>query len=279
MTTNTLHLLNDGTKLPYIGFGTYMLNGSQGAESITKAIHNGYRLIDGAFNYENEGAVGKAVADSGIARDKLWLTSKLSGKHHAYKEAIETIEESLYRTRVDYYDLYLIHWPNPNQDLYVEAWQALIEAKKRGLINTIGVCNFLPEHLERLYEETGVMPSVNQIELHPYFNQANQLAYHKKHHILTESWSPIGRGNEITLEPIIVEIAKAKQRTVTQIVLRWHIQHGAVPIPKARSEAHQRENLEVFDFELSTDEMMLIDSLTKEDGRLKNQHPLTFGDA
>ena len=163
--------LNDGNDLPAVGFGTYKLNGSAGVSDIVSAIKVGYRLLDSAFNYENEGAVGEAVREAGIARDKLRIVSKLPGRHHHFEEAIATVEESLYRAQLDYYDLYLIHWPNPSKDLYVEAWQALIEARKKGLIRSIGVCNFLPEHLERLIKETGVTPVVNQVELHPYSAQ------------------------------------------------------------------------------------------------------------
>ena len=165
--------LNDGTTLPVIGLGTYGLNGNDGANAITNAIDIGYRLIDTAYNYENEGTVGEAVRRSSVPREELRITSKLPGRYQTSDKAMPTIQESLYRANLDYYDLYLIHWPNPIQDHYVEAWQALIDAKQRGLIRSIGVCNFLPEHIERLEKETGVKPSINQIELHPYFNQAH----------------------------------------------------------------------------------------------------------
>lgn len=265
--------LNDGLEIPSIGFGTYKLNGREGAESIKNAIELGYTLIDSAFNYENEGAVGEAVRKSSLKRDELIITSKLPGRHHSYKEALVTIEESLYRAGLDYYDLYLIHWPNPRLDLYVEAWQAFIEAQKRGLIKSIGVCNFLPEHIERLIKETGVKPSVNQIELHPYFNQESQLAWHKDKEIVIESWSPLGRGNNIIKEEEIVKIAKAHNKSTSQVVLRWHTQLGAIPIPKATSKEHQLENLSIFDFELSQEEIESINKLTRADGRTNNQDP------
>lgn len=265
--------LNDGLEIPSIGFGTYKLNGREGAESIKNAIELGYTLIDSAFNYENEGAVGEAVRNSSLKRDELIITSKLPGRHHSYKEALVTIEESLYRAGLDYYDLYLIHWPNPRLDLYVEAWQAFIEAQKRGLIKSIGVCNFLPEHIERLIKETGVKPSVNQIELHPYFNQESQLAWHKDKEIVIESWSPLGRGNNIIKEEEIVKIAKTHNKSTSQVVLRWHTQLGAIPIPKATSKEHQLENLSIFDFELSQEEIESINKLTRADGRTNNQDP------
>ncbi len=266
-------MLKDGLRIPFIGFGTYGLNGSTGVESIKNAIKTGYRLFDTAFNYENEGAVGEAVRQSSVSRQELLITSKLPGRHHAYKEALATVEESLYRGGLNYYDLYLIHWPNPRVDLYVEAWQALIEAKKRGLIRSIGVCNFLPEHIERLIKETGETPSLNQIELHPYFNQEEQRLWHTEHGIAIESWSPLGRGNQLLQEEELVRVGKQHNKTVSQVVLRWHVQLGAIPIPKASSLQHQEENLKIFDFWLSEEEMSLIGRLTQASGRINNQDP------
>jgi len=265
--------LNDGLKLPSIGFGTYKLNGSEGVQTIAQAVKIGYRLLDSAFNYENEGAIGAAVHTCGVPREKLIITSKLPGRHHRFREAIATVEESLYRASLDYYDLYLIHWPNPKEDLYVEAWQALIEAKKQGLIRSIGVCNFLPHHLDQLIRETGVTPSVDQVELYPYFNQAEQRKWNQEHGILTESWSPLGRANNVLNDEAIAKIAQAHQKTITQIVLKWHVQVGAVPIPKASSETHQREDLSIFDFSLTDKEMETINGLTRPDGRTANQDP------
>ncbi|MDF2936785.1 MAG: 2,5-diketo-D-gluconic acid reductase [Paenibacillaceae bacterium] len=268
--------LNDGLTIPAIGFGTYSLKGEAGAAGIKNAIELGYRLLDTAFRYENEGVVGEAVRQASVHRNELLICSKLPGKHHAYQEALETTQESLYRGRLDYYDLYLIHWPNPRINLYVEAWQALIEAKKRGYVRSIGVCNFLPEHMERLVAETGVKPSLNQVELHPYFNQEKLRAWHKDQHIVTESWSPLGRGNSITEQPEITGIAQRYGKSPSQVVLRWHIQLGALPIPRARSAEHQQENLAVFDFELSPEEMELINGLTRADGRLQDQDPAVY---
>src|SRR5690625_1951943 len=225
--------LNDGLKLPAIGFGTASLKGHVGVNAITHAIHNGYRLLDSAFNYENEGAVGEAVRRSDVPREALKITSKLPGRHHAYDQAVTTIQESLYRADLDYYDLYLIHWPNPIQDEYVEAWQALIDAKKWGLVRSIGVCNFLPEHIERLEKETGMKPSINQIELHPFFNQKEQRKWHEANNVTTESWSPIGRANAVLRNEAILKIANHHNKTVAQVILRWHVQLGAIPIPKS----------------------------------------------
>jgi diketogulonate reductase-like aldo/keto reductase len=195
--------LNDDSTLPAIGFGTYRLNGAAGVAGMAGAIKAGYRLLDSAFNYENEGALGEAIRQAGVPRADLRVTSKLPGRHHRFDEAMVTIEESLYRAQLDYYDLYLIHWPNPSKCLYVEAWHALIEARKRGLVRSIGVCNFLPVHLEKINQETGVTPAINQVELHPYFPQAEQRAWDKVHGIVTQAWSPLGRANQLLQNPTI----------------------------------------------------------------------------
>jgi diketogulonate reductase-like aldo/keto reductase len=268
--------LRSGIPLPHIGLGTYSQKGQAGASAIKTGIQLGYRLLDSAFNYENEGTLGAAIRSCGIPREELLVTSKLPGRHHAYKQAVQTIEESLFRAGLSYYDLYLIHWPNPRLDLYVEAWQALLDAKKRGLIRVAGVCNFLPEHLERLQAETGELPEVNQIELHPYFNQSEVREYHQKNHILIESWSPLGRGSDLLSNPKIIEIAKKYEKSASQIVLRWHIQLGAIPIPKGSTEQHLLENISVFDFMLDKADEDEINLLSRPDGRLHDQNPAVY---
>lgn len=268
--------LHDGLSVPTIGLGTYNLNGNAGANAINNAIDLGYRLIDSAYNYENEGTVGEAIRRSSVARQELTVTSKLPGRYQEYDKAIPTIQESLYRAGLDYYDLYLIHWPNPNQDKYVEAWQALIDAQKFGLIRSIGVCNFLPEHIERLEKETGVKPSVNQIELHPYFNQAQQRIWHAENGVATQSWSPLGRGNGATETDTIQTIANHHGKTPSQIILRWQYQIGAISIPKSASPQRQLENISIFDFTLSDEEMGKIAVLTRPDGRNKDQDPAVY---
>ncbi|KMY48649.1 aldo/keto reductase [Peribacillus loiseleuriae] len=268
--------LNDGVTLPVIGFGTYPLKGNDGVNAIQSAIDVGYRLIDSAYNYENEGTVGEAVRRSSVPRSELRITSKLPGRYQEYNKAVATIQESLYRANLDYYDLYLIHWPNPSQDKYVEAWQALIDAKKWGLIRSIGVCNFLPKHLERLEKETGVKPSINQIELHPFFNQADQRKYHEENNIATESWSPFTRGFKDLQIDTLLTIAESHNKTIPQIVLRWHYQLGAISIPKSASPVRQLENISIFDFSLDDTEMSMISKLTRLDGRIKNQDPAVY---
>ncbi|MDO6654620.1 aldo/keto reductase [Anaerobacillus sp. 1_MG-2023] len=268
--------LNDGLTLPAIGFGTYKLNGNEGATAINSAIDVGYRLIDTAYNYENEGTVGEAIRRSTVPRNELRVTSKLPGRYHEYNKAVTAIQESLYRANLDYYDLYLIHWPNPKQGLYPEAWQALIDAKKWGLIRSIGVCNFLPEHLEQLEKETGVKPSINQIELHPFFNQEDQRRFHQQNNIKTQSWSPLARVTDILENETISQIANQHNKSVSQVILRWHYQLGSIPIPKSSSPERQLENLSIFDFSLNETEMAMMAELTKTNGRLNDQDPATY---
>ncbi|KRK82839.1 aldo/keto reductase [Companilactobacillus bobalius] len=271
-----MYKLNDGQVIPEIGFGTYKLNGRKGVQSIVAAINNGYRMLDTAYNYENEGAVGRAISESGIDRDKLVVTSKLPGRYYAYDDAIAALQESLYRAHLDYFDLYLLHWPNPKRGMYVEAWQALIDAQKFGLVKSIGVCNFLPEHLNKLKEETGILPTINQIELHPYFNQADMRKFDEDNGIVTMDWSPLGRASSVLKNPVLIELSKKYNKSVGQIILRWEHQLGTVPIPKSSSPIRQVENMNIFDFEISNTDMNKINSLTKPDGRNKDQDPAVY---
>lgn len=268
--------LNDGSTLPEIGLGTVNIQGARGVNSILTAIEeNGYRLIDTSTNYNNEGAVGEAIRRSTVPREQLIISSKLPGAAHDYDKAIHMIQESLYRIGIDYFDKYLIHWPLPKQDKYVEAWQALIDAQKFGLIKTIGVSNFLAEHLERLIDETGVTPATNQIERHPYFNNKELVETNRKHGILTEAWSPFGREiNDVLENPTIKEIADEYAKSPAQIIVRWNVQNGVLVIPKSDSAVHQRENLDVYGFELTQEDLEAIDGLDKgEPGRVEGQHP------
>ncbi|TFJ92750.1 aldo/keto reductase [Lentibacillus salicampi] len=268
--------LNDGMHIPAVGFGTYKLWGTDGASAVATAIDNGYRLIDTAYNYENEGTVGTALQRTSVPRTELRIASKLPGRYHTYDKAVKAIQESLYRANLDYYDLYLIHWPNPIQDHYVEAWQALIDAKKWGLIRSIGVSNFLPEHMERLEKETGVLPSINQVELHPFFNQKEQREWHDEHGVATESWSPLARTNDILTNETIKRVADKHGKTASQVILRWHYQLGSVAIPKSASPKRQLENLSIFDFKLDNDDMTTLNKLTRPDGRMKDQDPAVY---
>ncbi|WP_402463604.1 aldo/keto reductase [Isoptericola aurantiacus] len=267
---------NDPLTLPRIGFGTAALHGQDGVRAISTALEAGYRLIDSAFNYENEGAVGAAVRAAGVPRDEVLVTSKLPGRHHAHDAAVATVEESVYRTGLDHLDLYLIHWPNPSRDQYVEAWQALIEARDRGLVRAIGVSNFLPEHIDRLVAETGVTPAVNQVELHPYFPQDDQLAYDADHGIVTQAWSPIGRANEMLQDPVLTGIARDHGISVAQVILAWHARRGVLPLPKASTPERQQQNLAAIDLELSDADMAAIAGLARPDGRNNDQDPAAY---
>jgi diketogulonate reductase-like aldo/keto reductase len=265
-----------GLSLPAIGLGTYSLDGFGGTATVLEAIQLGYRLLDSAFNYENEGAVGAAVRRSEVARHELIVTSKLPGRHHRYEDAITTVEESVLRMGLDAIDIYLIHWPNPLEDHYVEAWRALIEARDRGLVKYIGVSNFLPGHIERLRAETGELPALNQIELHPYFPQSEQLAYHRENGIITESWSPLGRGSDLLTNAVIADIAAEHGVTPAQAILAWHVHIGALPIPKSKSVERQRENFDIFDISLTQNDLASIATLARTDGRLAGQDPSVY---
>jgi diketogulonate reductase-like aldo/keto reductase len=270
------YILSDGFKIPKVGFGTAGFKGKDGARRIEMALNNGFRLIDSAFNYENEGAVGYAVRNSGVPRDQITVTSKLPGRHHEYDAAMKAIEESVLRTGLEYIDLYLIHWPNPIEGKYVDGWRALIDAQKAGLIRSIGVSNFLPEHIERLEKETAVLPVINQVELHPYFNQEKQRKFDASKNIITQAWSPLGRGNASLDEDVISEIAEKHGKTSGQVVLRWETQLGVLPIPKSSHAVRQKENIDLFDFELTQDEIEQINTLSSITGRNKDQDPAVY---
>ncbi|MFK3679009.1 aldo/keto reductase [Microbacterium sp. NPDC090218] len=266
---------HNGFALPAIGLGTYRLDGDAGADAVTGGIGAGYRLIDTAFNYENEGSVGRGVAAAEVDRSEIIVTTKLPGRHHPSEKARNSIEESRSRLGLDATDLHLIHWPNPSQDEYVQAWAALVDAQSRGVVRQIGVSNFLPEHLERIEQETGVRPVVNQIEVHPYFPQEEQLAYHREQGILTEAWSPLGRAKALLDEAVIREVAAAHGITPAQTVLAWHVARGTVSIPKASSLEHQASNLAAADVVLDEAEVAAITALGRADGRLFDADPRT----
>lgn len=267
--------LNDGSTFPAIAFGTVNVKGAYGLYDVLNAIEAGYRLIDTSTNYNNEGMVGEALRRSNIPREEIMISSKLPGAAHSYDQAIQMIQESLYRIGIDYFDKYLIHWPLPKQDKYDEAWQALVDAQKFGLIKTIGVSNFLPEHLDRIIDKTGVTPATNQIERHPYFNNKALVEENKKRGIVSEAWSPLGRQlNDVLENDTIKSIAEKHNKKPAQIIGRWNIQNDVLHVVKASSSKHQKENLNLFDFELSAEDIKRIDDLDKgEPGRVEGQHP------
>jgi diketogulonate reductase-like aldo/keto reductase len=273
VTTIPTYELNDGHTIPAIGFGTWPLRGREAVDAVNSALEVGYRLVDTAVNYDNEADVGEAVRTSGLRREDVFVTSKLPGRHHGYDDAIGSVEESLGRMGLDHLDLHLIHWPNPSVGKYVEAWRALIECRERGLVRSIGVSNFTPAHLERIIAETGVTPAVNQVELHPYFPQVEQLQAHAAMGIRTSGWSPLGKRNAPYREPVVVAAAERTGATPAQVVLRWHVQRGSLPIPKSATPSRQVENLDVFGFELTDDEVAAITALGRPDGRLFGGDP------
>ena len=273
VTTIPSHQLNDGSRIPALGLGTYGLRGDEGISSLVAAIGAGYRLLDTALNYENEREVGEAVRRSGLDRDELFVTTKLPGRHHGYEETLASFEESRGNLGLDHVDLYLIHWPLPRVGKFLDSWRAMIELRERGLVRSIGVSNFLPEHLDLLEAETGVVPAVNQVELHPRFPQAEQREYHEAHGIVTESWSPLGKGSDLLEQDAVRAAAEAHGVTPAQAVLRWHIEVGALPIPKSGDPERQAQNLDVFGFELTTEEVASITRL--ETGRLWDADPAT----
>ncbi len=275
MTTFPSYQLDDDRSLPQVGFGTYPLRGTGGAHAVQTAISFGYRLIDTAVNYDNEGAVGHGIRLSGVPREELVVATKLPGRFHEYDAAINSAHESLWRLGLDYIDLYLIHWPNPSQNRFVDAWRALVQLQKDGLVRSIGVSNFTEEHLRTIIDDSGVVPAVNQIELHPYFPQEELRRVHSELGIQTESWSPLGKLNAPFGEPAVAAAAMAHGVTPAQAILRWQLQIGSLPIPKSTNPHRQQENLDVFGFELSDAEVAAITALGRPDGRLFDGDPNT----
>jgi 2,5-diketo-D-gluconate reductase A len=274
-TTVPTYKLNDGNTLPAIGFGTYPLRDDEGITAIQGALEAGYRLLDTAVNYGNEQEVGEAIRRSGLPREDVQVASKLPGRHHAYDEALKSVHGSLERLGLEYVDLHLIHWPNPSVDKYVEAWQALVDLQKEGLVRSIGVSNFTIAHLGRIIDATGVVPVVNQIELHPRFPQPEMRSAHERLGIRTEAWSPMGKRNAPLEEDPVTQAASRLGVTPGQVILRWHVQLDSLPIPKSANPERQRQNLEIFDFELTDDEVAAISSLGRYDGRLFGGDPDT----
>ena len=275
MATTPTYALNDGTTLPAIGFGTYPLRGADGTAAMVSALEAGYRLLDTAVNYDNEAEVGEAIRRSGLPRDEVLVASKIPGRHHAYEDAIRSVRESLERLGLERTDLHLIHWPNPSQGKYVEAWRALVQLQKDGLVRSIGVSNFTEEHLDRSIDDTGVTPAVTQLEMHPRFPQAHMREVHERLGVRTEAWSPMGKRRAPLEEDVVTSAAEAHGVSPGQVILRWHVQLGSLPIPKSADPRRQAENLDVFGFELTDAEVAAISGLAEDDGRLFGGDPDT----
>ena len=269
------YTLNDGTSVPAIGFGTYPLKGDDGIVAMVSALEAGYRLLDSAVNYGNEREVGEALRRSGLPREEVAIATKIPGRFHAKDLALQSLRDSASRMGVEQVDIALIHWPNPSQDLYPQAWRALVQAQRDGLVRTIGVSNFTEEHLHRIIDDSGVTPAENQIELHPYFPQPQMRAVNESLGIRTQAWSPMGKRQAPFGEPPVADAAAAHDVTPGQVIVRWHVQLGSLPLPKSATPERQRQNLDVFGFELSDAEMSAIAGLAREDGRLFGGDPDT----
>lgn len=264
--------LNDGRQMPQLGAGIWQVPADQTARVVRDALAVGYRLIDGAAAYRNEEGLGQAVRETDLPREQIFVTSKLWNSHHGFDAALRGFDKSMQRLGLDYLDLYLIHWPVPALDLYVETWKALIRLRDEGRVRSVGVANFHEPHLRRLIDETGVTPAVNQIELHPTLNQADLRDLHRRLGIVTQSWTPLGRG-DFDL-PEVREIARRRGRTPAQVVLRWHIQHGLSVIPKSMHRERLAENFDCLEFTLTDDDMSILDGLDRDNRT--GPHPQTF---
>lgn len=255
--------LHSGPSIPTIGLGTWPLDDREVEQMCLTAFEIGYRLIDTAENYRNEAGVGKAVRDSGLPREELFVTSKFNKKWHA--DGVAGVQTNLQTLGLDYADLVLIHWPNPDQDLYVRAWEGLIEARERGLVRAIGTSNFKPAHLTRLIDATGVVPDVNQIQCNPFADRPDERAFHAEHGIVTECWAPLAAGNGLVEHPEVEKLAAARGITPGQAVLAWHLQQGLVPIPKSANPERLANNFGALDVELTDDDIAALSALTNPD--------------
>lgn len=255
--------LANGVPMPALGLGTSPMDEEETEATVAAALRTGYRLIDTAENYRNERGVGRGIRASGVDRDEVFVTTKFNERWHGFEEAQQAFANSAERLGVDHIDLLLIHWPVPKKDRYVDAWRGLVKLLEDGKVRAIGVSNFKPAHIDRLLDATGVAPHVNQIQLDPRIPRADQRSYHAAHGIVTESWSPLGQGGDLLAESTITEIARRRSKTPAQIVLRWHVQRGLIPIPKTSKPQRLAENIDVFDFELGSDEMDEISALDR----------------
>lgn len=265
MTVPTIALPH-GASLPRLGLGTWPMDDAEAERVVASAIGLGYRLVDTAENYGNERGVGRGLKASGVPREELFVTTKFNKRWHGVDLAAQACERSADRLGLDYIDLLLIHWPNPAQDRYVRAWQGLVELLEAGRVRAIGTSNFKPAHLDRIVDATGVAPDVNQIQLSPYVTRESARAHHDRHGIVTQSWSPIGgQANEVLGEPVVARLAERHGRTPAQIVLRWHLELGLATIPKSSDPARLAQNIDIFDFSLSPEDVAAISALDRGD--------------
>ena len=273
MTVPTVKL-NDGNHIPQLGYGVWQVGNDEAVAAVSEALKAGYRHIDTAAIYGNEEGVGKAIKSSGIERGDIYLTTKLWNGEQGYESTLKAFEASLKKLGTDYVDLYLIHWPMPSKDLFMETWRAFLILREEGRAKSIGVSNFRTADLERIITESGVTPVLNQIELHPQFQQDELRLFHSKHDIATEAWSPLGQG-KILEDATLKAIAEKHGKSVAQIILRWHIETGNIVIPKSVTPARIKENFDIFDFRLNGTDHDAITKLDKADGRI-GPNPSTF---
>jgi 2,5-diketo-D-gluconate reductase A len=271
MASHTVFDLNDGNKMPRLGFGLWQIPNEQAPDVVDQAIRTGYRLIDTAAGYGNEEGVGEGINAAGVARTDLFVTTKLASQDHGYDEALKAFEKSLDRLGLAYVDLYLIHWPRAWENRYVETWRAFQRIKEEGRARSIGVSNFTQAHIQRLIDETGVVPAVNQIELHPRFQQKDMRQFHDQLGIVTQSWSPLGRGH-LQDNEIVTELASKYGKSWAQIVIRWHLDSNLSVIPKSVTPERIRQNFDVFDFQLAPEDVARINELHLDEGRV-GAHP------
>ena len=265
--------LNDGFTIPQLGYGVFRVPPADTERAVSDALELGYRHIDTAAIYGNEEGVGAAIAASGIPREDLFITTKLWNDRHDGDEPDAAVAESLDRLGLDRVDLYLVHWPTPAKDDYVHAWEKLIGIRERGLARSIGVSNFLAPHLQRVIDETGVVPAVDQIELHPAYQQREVTGFAARHDVKIEAWGPLGQGKyDLSAEAPIAAAAAAHGKTLQQVVIRWHLQRGRILFPKSVHRERLAENLDVFGFDLTAAELDAIDALDRADGRV-SAHP------
>lgn len=256
-------VLNNGVTMPRIGLGVYKVPEADVYNAVSTALKEGYRAIDTAQYYQNEHGVGKAIRESGIPREELFITTKVWNSHHGYDKTMEAFETSLEQLGLDYLDLYLVHWPVPALDKYIETYQALEKLYADGRVRAIGVSNFHVEHLQRLMDACSVVPVVNQVECHPYFPQKELKVFCKENDIYLEGWAPLFRGGAVLQEKVILDLAENYHKTAAQIVLRWHVQENALIIPKSVTPSRIKENMDVFDFSLTVEEVNAISRLAK----------------
>lgn len=270
-----MHTFRDGTTLPTIGFGTYPMKGEEAVTAVVSALQAGYRYLDSAVSYENEGEVGDALRRSGLDRDEVMVATKIPGRSHERHRALETVEASLHLMGLDQLDVVLVHWPNPSQGRYVEAFEGLLDCRERGLVRHVGTSNYTAEHLREVIAATGEAPVLNQVECHPLFPQEELVGVHRELGILTQAWSPLGKRQAQYDAPAVRQAAERAGVTPAQVILRWHLERGVMPLPKSATPERQVSNLDVEGFTLTAEEVAAITALGRPDGRLFDGDPMT----